>query len=391
MVALSFLGTGKYQQTSYSYNGNVVQTNLFPFAFYEFTKPDKLFVIMTQKAKETHAEKLKQKCRFEEILIPDGKSETEIWQIFDLITKQIPRNEKVIFDITHGFRSQPIIVIALLLYLRALRNIEIENILYGAYDAKNDNNIAPVFELKSFIDLIDWSNAVHEFVNNGNMKYFNELLSNIHNNSYIKKMDNPSKQLNGAGTDLEVLTDAFATIRLDEIFRHSYKFSKRIEQLTEDLNNNPQAKPFGDLIYKIFEKFKSISEAEGEKFTQKGFEAQKTIINWYLETGKYQKALTLAREYITSKYMIEISKNTQDSLLDKEFRYRAETELGQLMDNLKNNVELNSRQKDYADIWSALSDIRNDVNHAGMRKGAIPSRGIINNTKNIVKEININF
>jgi len=163
MIALSFLGLGQfneetktyaYQKTKYSFQGNTIETEYFPFAVSQFIKPEKLFVIMTEKAEEIHAAALNKLCDFEPIKIPNGKSEEEFWIIFDKITSVINEGDEIVFDITHGFRSQPFIVIVLLLYLKALKNIKIKNILYGAFEAKDENNITPVFELKSFIDLM---------------------------------------------------------------------------------------------------------------------------------------------------------------------------------------------------------------------------------------------
>ncbi len=391
MIALSFLGVGNYEETEYKYQQQIIKTKYFPYAVSQFVKLDKLFVIMTKKAEKTHAASLKNICDFESIKIPDGKSEEEFWIIFDKITEVINEGDEIVFDITHGFRSQPFIVIVLLLYLKALKNIKIKNILYGAFEAKDKNNITPVFELKPFIDLIDWSNAVHEFIENGNMKYFNSLLSNIHKNSHINKLREPSKELKGAGENLSKLTDAFSTMRLDEIFINSFNFSKRIERLQTDLINNPQAKPFGNLINKISEQFSLITEAENDVFSEKGIEAQKSILQWYIDTGKYQKAITLAREYIVTKHLIEINNILDDKkLLDKNNRASAEQELGSLLNSIKKRRKLSAREKDFAEVWSKITDSRNDINHAGMRKNPTSSKCLIKQIKIIIEQI-INY
>ena len=396
MIALSFLGLGQfnektknysYQETTYSYSNKKVTTSHFPYAVSEFIKPEKLFVIMTEKAEEVHGASLKELCDYEPIKIPDGKTEDEFWIIFDKITSVIEEGDEIVFDITHGFRSQPFIVIVLLLYLKALKNIKINNIIYGAFEAKDENNITPVFELKSFIDLIDWSNAVREFTENGNMKYFNNLLSEIHKNSYLNKLPNPSKNLKGAGEDLSKLTDAFATIRLKEIFQNSYHFNERIERLKVDLKNNPQAKPFGKLIDKITSQFQVISEAEKQIFSEKGFEAQKSILQWYVETSKYQKAITLAREYIISKYLLEISKEETKYLLSKDKRLKTTNELGKLLKLRQSGSKAKNRKSEYVNLWSKITDLRNDINHAGMKKNPTPSRTLIDNITEIIKTI----
>ncbi len=391
MIALSFLGAGNYEEVNYSYSDKKVSTSFFPYAVSQFVNPEKLFVIMTEKAEKTHAESLSNLCDFEPIKIPDGKTENEFWVIFDKITSVIKPNDEVVFDITHGFRSQPFIVIVLLLYLKALKNIRINNILYGAYEARDENNTAPVFELKTFMDLVEWSNAAREFIHNGNMGYFKLLLSEIQRNSYLNKLAKPAKQLRGAGDDLSKLTDAFATIRLEEIFQNVFSFNKRLFQVKEDLENNPQAKPFGTIINLISNQFKTISEAEKDIFSEKGFEAQKTILNWYIETSKFQKAITLAREYIISKYLVEMLRSNKYCLLEKGCRKEAEHELGQQMKLRQSGFNNKTRKGEYGELWGKITDMRNDINHAGMRKNPIPSSKLIERIKEIIITINDNF
>lgn len=400
MIALSFLGLGQfnketktylYQETKYSFNEKEVKTSYFPYAVSKFIKPDKMFVIMTEKAEEVHSAELKKLCNFETIKIPDGKSEEEFWIIFDKITEKINEGDEIVFDITHGFRSQPFIVIVLLLYLKALKNIKIKNILYGAFEAKDEYNVTPVFELKSFIDLIDWSNAVREFTENGNMKYFNSLLSEIHKNSYLNKLPNPSQELKGAGEDLSKLTDAFATIRLKEIFQNTFHFNQRLEKLKKDLENNPQSKPFKNLIGKITKQFEAITEAEKNIFSEKGFKAQKSIMQWYVETSKYQKAITLAREFIISKYLLEILKVESKCLLEKGCRSESENELGKLGKISKSGMGCVDRKSEYGKLWAKITDFRNDINHAGMRKEPKSSEVLIENIIEIIEKIKGDF
>ena len=132
MIAISFLGLGKkkketgvfeYEHTKYEYGGRIVETCYFPYAVKEFTKPEKLAVIMTEKARTAHSDRLREKCEYETIIIPEGKTEKEIWEIFGEISDYVPENAEIILDITHGFRSQPVILLACLIYLKVPCNI----------------------------------------------------------------------------------------------------------------------------------------------------------------------------------------------------------------------------------------------------------------------------
>lgn len=391
MVILSFLGTSKYEKTKYKYRDKIVDTNHFSYAISEFIKPDELIVIMTSKAENSNYNELKNLCSFTPIRIPDGNSEDEFWMIFDKITSVVKNDEEVIFDITHGFRSQPFLVIVLLQYLKVIKNIKIANILYGAFEAKDDNNITPVFELKSFIELLEWTNAAREFLDNGNMKYFKNMLSKIHKYSHLHELEKPAQQLLNVGKDLDKLTDAFDIIRLNEIFSTTSVFILRLNGLLTDIENHPKTKPFKVLLEKIVNQFSPISAADKNLFSANGFDAQKAIINWYIETNKYQKAITLAREYIISKYMVEIHAFDETSLLNKESRYEAEEELGKLLALLRNGTKIKNRNGNYANIWTKITEARNDINHAGMRSKPKHSSKLIKSIINITETINKEF
>ena len=158
MLALSFLGTGNYQETTYQLGDKRCTTNLMPFAVQQFFEPEQLFVAQTKEASNTHGESLKAKCAYSPIDIPSGRTADELWQIFTTIANAIPENARLVIDVTHGFRSQPIIVLAIALYLQTAKNITIEKIIYGAFDGRSNDNITPVLDLtpaKPFAFLLD--------------------------------------------------------------------------------------------------------------------------------------------------------------------------------------------------------------------------------------------
>ena len=47
------------------------------------------------------------------IFIPKGQSEQEIWEIFQIVYDRLKSGDEVIFDITHAFRSIPMLAITI--------------------------------------------------------------------------------------------------------------------------------------------------------------------------------------------------------------------------------------------------------------------------------------
>lgn len=56
----------------------------------------------------------------ETVDIPDGKSESEIWEIFQKIYGCLSTNDSIVFDITHSFRSIPMLAITAINYARVI-------------------------------------------------------------------------------------------------------------------------------------------------------------------------------------------------------------------------------------------------------------------------------
>src|SRR5690625_6087915 len=88
MIGISFLGTGNYTPTVYSYNNKTTETAYFPVVMKKIFGAEKLFVIMTKEAKIRHAEQLGKEVDFEEIMIPSGRTEEEYYSMFETIRSE---------------------------------------------------------------------------------------------------------------------------------------------------------------------------------------------------------------------------------------------------------------------------------------------------------------
>jgi CRISPR-associated Csx2 family protein len=105
--------------------------------------------------------------------------------MFALLADALPENSQVIVDVTHGFRSQPMLALAAGVYLRTVKNVTIDRIVYGAYEARDTHtNTAPVVDLTSFLDLIDWSVSAGQFIKYGNARPLSSLLNELHREKY---------------------------------------------------------------------------------------------------------------------------------------------------------------------------------------------------------------
>lgn len=132
---------------------------------------------------------------FEAIDIPNGYTETEIWTVFEQVFQRLEAGDEVYFDITYGFRSLPMLGMALLNYAKALQGITVKAIYYGNYEAGRAQRqqeiqqaqaagadeatlqalreapiVAPILNLTAFSQLQDWTYGAQSFLYAGDAK-----------------------------------------------------------------------------------------------------------------------------------------------------------------------------------------------------------------------------
>lgn len=171
----------------YRWRGKECETKFVQQALVEWLKPATTCVLLTPQARNEHwdtlRELLHEKTQIVEIDIPEGKSEEELWEIFKKVSDAVDEGEEIVFDITHGFRSLPMITLLTIAYLKQLKNVRVKHLLYGAYEARNEDG-APVFDLTPFADLLDWLAAAQMFLKTGSAQNLGKLTQEIQNAAY---------------------------------------------------------------------------------------------------------------------------------------------------------------------------------------------------------------
>jgi len=69
-----------------------------------------------------------------------------------------------------------------------------------------------------------------------------------------------------------------------------------------------------------------------------------------------------------------------------EERFKAEDSLNHLARKLKDKETLTQAETEIAELWQMITFIRNDINHAGMRKNPLPFDKAITNIKEVCQK-----
>ena len=362
MIALSFLGTGDYKETTYHDTeiDRSYSSKHFTTVLQKLYEPEKIFLVMTPEAKNKHASSLSTECDYVPINVPSGKSTKEIWEMFSSITNEIPENSQLIVDVTHGFRSQPMLALSIAVFLRTVKNVQIKKILYGAYEAK-ENDIAPIFDITSFINILDWTFAVDNFIKFGNANQLRNILSALQKKLKFEQDQNSS--IKSFGILLNDITQSLALIRPSEVSKFSKELPAKINSVKKDISQIPEVKPLDHLLNIIPQSFSELTFVDDNIFSDAGFAMQANMIKYYSETNQLVQAITLSREVVVSL----VCKIEGLKFLPKEDREKSEEVLYNWSKFLKQGVRLEDIPTDIGKLWQKIIDARNDINHAGMR------------------------
>ncbi len=299
MKLLTFVGVGTRFETQYNWNEKTLHTAHFAEALCEWLAPEEVIVFLTTKAKEhenwyqLQAFLNARKVKYRDISIPNGANEKEYWQIFSAMTDSFFEGDQIVIDVTHGFRSLPLLGLMAAAYLKMVRQIDIQHLLYGAYEAKSPEGVAPVFDLTPFLSLLEWMQAANQFTQTGLSRELGQLLTaqqDLLRKNANQGQDLP-RRLKGMGENLEHVSQAL-------MLNNPFSLAKACRQM---LNRHlPEIQPE---VEKWAPPFAAILEKIGENylpFTHDDLSTQRDLIQWYLERGHWLQAATLAGEWLIS-------------------------------------------------------------------------------------------
>ncbi len=383
MIVLSLLGTGNYQEVIYRDEtlNKEFKSKFFVEVISHIYNPEKIFVVLTDEAIKKHFVELYSKINFEKIEIPSGKTSDEIWEMFSIIAKKIPENSELIIDITHGFRSQPMLILSMAIFLRVVKNVKISKIIYGAFEAKNSDDIAPIFDLTPFIDLIDLSYATELFIKYGSSSLLSKFLKDLHDKVRIENQ--VFSKLKSLGSDFQNITESLTFIRPQEVSKSSVKLKTTILDVSRDLERIKETEPLKYLFSKIPTSLNNLILTEDENiFSEAGFRMQAEMIKYYLETQQFVQAITLSREVIVSL----VCKHYSLKFQKREDRAKAEDKINEWSDFLSKGIVLEQLPSQMGNLWQKIREARNDINHAGMRENVSSASKLKNKIEKYCKE-----
>lgn len=404
-VFISVLGTGFYKECNY-YSGDfafktrfIQQASLAMLTNQDqWSENDAAYILLTDKAREynwqiptnirnnsqTNADEeyvgLKDQLGAMALPMPvtpvdlkDGNNEEEMWDIFDTIYNLLQDGDELYFDITHGFRYLPMYVVVLGNYAKFLKNVTVKGITYGNYEASHDGN-APIMDLLPLSTLQNWTYAAADFLRHGDANRLKECAT-AELKPILKEtrgQDAAASNLRGLCTALNNFSEELSFCRGMDILAGTS--ATNVESLVDNAGKS-YLRPFVPL----FDHIKTVTAPFQSNAPANMIRASRLCFYF----GNYQAAITLLEEGIATffclRYGIEANDNNlreafgraikmkQLKLDNKELKY-VKSDKEKVENIVDCMVDDELIDENLMKQIQELKDLRNDINHAGMRK-----------------------
>lgn len=111
------------------------------------------------------------------LLISYARDEAEQTAILTDLAGAIGKGERIVLDVTHGFRHLPMLALVAARYLQHVRGVQVQEVYYGAAEMTDPSSKqTPVLRLGAMLHMLDWVEALAVYENSGNYGVFASLL-----------------------------------------------------------------------------------------------------------------------------------------------------------------------------------------------------------------------
>ena len=408
LVALSTIGPTEYKIGNYQWGTEageiqVCCTDLFPIAVDAFFNPDELLLIVTSEAKNhKNYQKIEQALqgKLRPVSVPLGKSEGELWQIFDLIADAVPENARVILDVTHAFRSLPLVIFGVINYLRFTKGVTLERIVYGAFDASKAGSgeaaVVPVFDLTIMIKLQEWLHAVEDFHLRCEGEKLAKLLEDAQGRQWSSgqgKKDELPRRLKNMGRHMRDFSRSVRLLRPLEALNSAAQALELAEEIEQEAER--WAKPFKHMLSRIAQELKPLAAGGAGSLDKPFLRSQLSLVRHFLKKGLVVQAVLMEREWLVSWLVWRA--NFGGSWRDKNVRREMEEAMGRAAQHLYRDGLTEASPPEWykklpeADtvtkLWNELTNLRNDLAHCAMNDSPAAPDSIMKRAEDMAKEL----
>ena len=395
MKLLTFLGTRPIETTYVMPGGEEYTAPFCGVALAHALSVDKVVVFVTEQARRVSLPTFEERvsdtpASVRAVDIPGDATEAELWEIFRAVVGAVENEERVVFDITHGFRSVSFLSFLAASYLRVVKDVRLEKVFYGNFEA-SDRSVtphrAPVIDLTSLAGLLDWMMAADRFERFGDARDLAALLRAAIPPWDLQK-DSPdlkaqAAHIRRAAGTMEKVSRSLRLIRPQETMQASADLVRQLPEAASDIRQ--AAPPFELLVTPVVDAYRplALDVKGGDVHPLDVLVREREMIGWYVERNQYVQALALAREWLVSWVMAWLD---MWHFNDKDARERVEwTITGAIRRRRReesmtkegeHEIDLSGipHLEDALTLFDQIGQVRNDLLHAGKRRSPLDAQ-----------------
>ena len=366
-VIVTSCGVAEWRESNYRINEEQVLAPHPSFALYRLLQPKfcatKIYFVLTREAAEKHWESIKTEADrlgvdCEKIEVADGDDSTDT---LESIAKAVPADAEVVLDVTQGLRHHAFLFYGLAVYLSSFQKTEVTSAWYCRHGGSSE--ASQFVDLSNLLKLNQWFQGMNVFEETGSLRKIAELFP--------------------AGDGERLLSSyskAFSLGLPVELGNCAKKLRETIQGKgwKKNVRDVPLSNQIKDKFLKVVDGFQSEGYTKSGKSSvlldEKELQRQADVVSAYIEFEQYNLAFGLMREWVVSYCCLKL--DAGENWLDRDTRFGFERKLGAIdvivCDPKKEYVEVRDRltvvEKKWAERWSNIRTLRNQLQHHGMAK-----------------------
>ena len=384
-ILLANMGANKPRDTTYQLDQDQCASQFSAIALWkllpEERRPGEILYLLTPEAAAASKEQIIAEASEADVAVrfidlPGNEVPDDSREFLERVAEEIPEGCQLTLDVTQGLRHHAFLFYALALYLGTFRDVEIAGAWYCRWEISREESVArPFIDLKPVLDLAYWFHAIAMFRETGSLRQI------------------ASRMREG---DLRTLADQLSFFFLNgmplEAGNVAFRLVSRAseEPMITDI-------PLADQLHQVllreirplagcqFEPNPRDQQASKKRMplTEDELDRQAHFIDRYFQTGQLNLAFGLLREWLVNRLAMQFGVMPW---LDRQNRESIEHRLGGLgevirakdpTDPSKKRYRhqairelLTGDQKDWGKRWNRVADIRNALQHHGMKPAA---------------------
>ena len=394
-LLLTVLGASP-RAARYCLGEHTVEAQMAPAALFELLpptrRPDRLLALCTARAKKESwpllEQVLRDRCELEVIDVPDGETQADVGEYLMRVADAVPNDVELTVDVTHGYRHFSFLTYVAVLYLSALRGVQVRGAYYGLLRSGGPSQphkgaqpsaarpvapdtLSPFLDLRPLLELPRWLHALETLRETGSTIPLADAL----------RADPESQSARKVSGELSRLSEAYLSGLPLELGREAGRLLQSLKPLRKLLRDGHRLPLAGELSERIRDMIAPVALLQPSRNPWKRkvtlsadeLKRQARVIDDLLQHGNVATALGLMNEWTVSWAVWRLDRNG-DWLDHANVRRSAGNLLGAIA-AVAGNPELRDLltddQRALGEFWRELCDLRNAYAHHGMRPQSV--------------------